>query len=56
MRVMNYNWSSSKDDWRMKVWNKTLIFKASSWPTLNCETIQEIRRVSEYCVLLNSVV
>ena len=43
---MNYNWSINKDDWRMKVWNKTLIFKTSSWPTLICETIQEIRQVN----------
>ncbi len=43
---MNYNWPISKDDWRMKVWNKSLKLKTSAWPTLDCETIQEIRRVT----------
>lgn len=44
MRVMNYNFHAIEDDWRMKVWNKNLNVPPS-WPTLDCETFAEIRRV-----------
>lgn len=47
MRVMNYNFHTIKDDWRMKVWNKSLKLP-TSWSTLKCETFGEIRRVTQY--------
>ncbi|XP_057364549.1 receptor-type guanylate cyclase Gyc76C-like [Daphnia carinata] len=46
MRVMNYPLHPNKvvDDWRMKVWNKSIKW-TSSWPALDCETIGEIRQM-----------
>ncbi|KZS05286.1 Atrial natriuretic peptide receptor 1-like protein [Daphnia magna] len=47
LRVMNHPVHPNKlvDDWRMKVWNKSIKWK-SSWPALECETIGEIRQVN----------
>jgi hypothetical protein len=57
MRVMNYNNHPNKvvDDWRMKVWNKSLKLK-SSWPALNCKTIGEIRQVSQLLLSFSKII
>ncbi|KAK4017452.1 hypothetical protein OUZ56_032763 [Daphnia magna] len=49
MRVMNYPVHPNKlvDDWRMKVWNKSIKW-TSSWPALDCETIGEIRQMRRH--------
>ncbi|KAI9557190.1 hypothetical protein GHT06_017002 [Daphnia sinensis] len=46
MRVTNYPVHPNKmvDDWRMKVWNKSIKW-TSSWTALDCENIGEIRQM-----------
>lgn len=46
MRVMNNAFNFKVDDWRTKVWKKTLRLKKSSGPIVDCKTIKEIYQVS----------